>query len=106
MRGNLAQTYAFISYVRDNSGLVDRLAGCLRDSGVKVWLDRNDIAPGRYWKDAIKEAIENGAYFIACFSRELNERMETYMHGELRIAIDRLRNMPRDRIWFIPRSAE
>ena len=24
------------------------------------------------------------------------------MHGELRLAIDRVRNMPKNRVWFIP----
>lgn len=92
----------FISYVRENSDVVDRLAQDLRQQGITVWLDRDDIAPGQYWKDAVREAIKNGAFFVACFSCEMNARQETYMHGELRIAIDRLRNMPRDHIWFIP----
>ena len=98
----LAQPPAFISYVRENTDIVDRLATDLRASGIKVWLDRDDIMPGQYWKDAINTAIQDGAFFIACLSKELNERQESYMHGELRIAIDRLRNMPKDRLWFIP----
>jgi tetratricopeptide (TPR) repeat protein len=98
----MARAYAFISYVRENRDIVDRLAEDLRASGVEVWLDRNDIMPGQFWKSAIREAIQNGAFFIACFSKELNERQETYMHGELRLAIDRLRSMPNNRVWFIP----
>jgi hypothetical protein len=93
---------AFISYVRENRATVDRLAKDLRSFGIKVWVDRNDIIPGQWWKDAINEAIQNGAFFIACFSKELNERQETYMHGELRLAVDKLRNIPKNRIWFIP----
>jgi TIR domain len=74
----------------------------LEASGVQVWLDRQDIMPGQWWKDAIDTAIQNGAFFLACFSNEFNKRSETYMHGELRVAIDRLRRMPESRIWFIP----
>jgi TIR domain len=85
----LVQPHAFISYVRENKGIVDRLARDLRATGVNVWLDRNDIMPGQWWKDAINEAIQKGASFIACFSKELNERQETYMHGELRL-VDRI----------------
>jgi hypothetical protein len=98
----LAQPHAFISYVHENKDVIDRLATNLRARGVKVWLDRDDIEPGMDWKLAIRRAIQEGAFFIACFSKELNERPETYMHGELRLAIDRLRNMPKDRVWFIP----
>ena len=85
------QAYAFISYVRENSDIVDRLAKDLQSFGIQVWLDRNDIMPGQWWKDAINGAIQKGAFFIACFSKEMNTRQETYMHGELRLAIDRLK---------------
>jgi hypothetical protein len=98
----MAQAHAFISYVRDNSDIVDHLAADLRRLGIEVWLDRNNIMPGQRWKAAIRKAIQQGAFFIACYSRELSARPETYMHGELRLAIDRLRNMPNDRTWFIP----
>lgn len=80
--------HVFISYVRENSGVVDRLAEELRDRGVIVWLDRNNIEPGARWKDAIKKAIQSGKFFIACFSREYNERTKTHMLEELTIAID------------------
>jgi HEAT repeat protein len=98
----MPSAHAFISYVHENRELVLRLTEDLRSNGVTVWLDRNDIKPGQFWKDAINEAIQNGAYFIACFSEEFHGRKETFMHGELRLAIDRLRNMPRHQVWFIP----
>src|SRR3954471_16945127 len=86
--GNFA--HVFISYVRGNSDVVDRLANELRNRGVTVWLDRNNIDPGARWRDAIKKAIQNGGFFIACFSKEYNERDRTYMNEELTIAIDEL----------------
>jgi HEAT repeat protein len=98
--GELA--HVFLSYVRENSDIVDRLAKELRDSGVTVWLDRNNIEPGARWKDAIKKAIQNGKFFMACFSREYNERTRTHMGEELTIAIDELRARPSDKTWFIP----
>jgi hypothetical protein len=94
--------HVFISYVRENSDVVDRLAKELRDSGVTVWLDRNNIEPGARWKDAIKKAIQSGKFFMACFSREYNERARTHMGEELTIAIDELRARPSEKIWFIP----
>ena len=54
--------HVFISYVRENSDVVDQLAKELRDSGVTVWLNDN-IEPGARWKDAIKKAIQSGKFF-------------------------------------------
>jgi TIR domain len=94
--------YVFISYVRQNSDVVDQLAEELRNSGIRVWLDRNDIEPGARWRDAIKKAIRSGKYFIACFSKEYDERNKTYMNEELTLAVDELRERPSDKTWFIP----
>jgi HEAT repeat protein len=95
-------THVFISYVRENSILVGKLATALRSCGVKVWLDRNDINPGQRWQDAIRDAIKSGDFFIACFSKEYFARRRSYMNEELTVAIDELRTIPTDQTWFIP----
>ena len=92
----------FISYVSENIEIVDRLCQELRSHGIEVWLDRNDIAPGSRWKREIRRAIQQGAFFIACFSKEYYERDRTYMNEELTIAIEELRQRPVDSAWFIP----
>jgi TIR domain/HEAT repeats len=95
--------YVFISYVRENAEVVDRLAAELRRRGVIVWLDRDDIEPGaRSWQEAIKNAIRGGKFFLACFSKEYHERDRTYMNEELTLAVEELRARPLDRTWFIP----
>jgi hypothetical protein len=94
--------HVFVSYVRDNSADVDRLCAALNASGIKVWLDRSDISPGARWRQAIRNAIRGGEYFIACFSREFNARRKTYMNEELTLAIEELRLFPSSRVWFIP----
>ena len=101
--------YVFISYMHENTDIVDRLCEELTSRGIKVWLDRDNIKPGTRWKDAIREAIRNGAFFIACFSKEYNKRSQTdktYMNEELTIAIEELRQRPTDRVWFIPSQVE
>ena len=92
----------FISYVRENTEMVDQLYQELKSYGIQVWLDQNDIAPGLRWKREIRRAIQQGAFFIACFSQEYNERDKTYMNEELTIAIEELRQRPTDSAWFIP----
>jgi TIR domain len=99
-----AISHVFISYVHDNSEVIQRLSASLEAHGVNVWLDRNDIKPGSLWKSANRDAIREGAFFIACFSREYHDRPKTYMNEELTLAIEELRQRPTDRAWFIPHS--
>jgi 2-phosphoglycerate kinase len=40
--------HVFVSYLRENKAIVDRICDELRARGVKVWLDRYEIAPGAY----------------------------------------------------------
>lgn len=92
----------FISYIRENHDLVNKLAHDLKDSGVKVWLDRDEIKPGIRWELAIRQAISGGDFFIACFSEEYSSRSKSYMNKELAIAIDELMERSIDSTWFIP----
>jgi len=94
--------HVFISYIRENSSEVQRLCSGLTQHGVEVWLDRNDIAVGARWKQAIRRAIREGAFFVACFSKQYNEREKTFMNEELTIAMEELRQRPTDKTWFIP----
>jgi len=93
---------AFVSYVRENRKVVDRLCAALRRGGIQVWRDRNEIVPGEDWKVAIRQAIRNGDYFIACFSRQYERRKKTYMNAELGLAIEELSKTKTERPWFIP----
>jgi hypothetical protein len=92
----------FVSYVREDSVMIDRIAATLRDNGIDAWLDRTHIAPGERWPRAIENAIRDGYFFIACFSPSYTQRDNTYMNEELRLAIQQLRLMPLNRRWFIP----
>lgn len=95
--------HVFISYrsVDYNLG-VDKIVNSLERSGISVWIDRDNLLPGQDWQIAIKRAIEDGMFFIACFSNNYWSKTVNYMNEELQIAIDQLRKMPDDQIWFIP----
>ena len=100
-------THVFISYVNEDRKEVDRLCDDLTRQGVKVWLDRRDIEPGMRWRDAIREAIQQGDFFIACFSkayssRRMNQELNTHMNEELTLAIGLIRQRQRAQTWFIP----
>lgn len=92
----------FISYVRENSELVDKLQEDLEAHNIEVWIDRKDLGVGSRWKRQVRAAIHSGSFFIACFSKEYHERDTTYMNEELTLAIEEIRIRPSDKTWFIP----
>ena len=94
--------HVFISYCHENMSIVDQLYRELTSHGINVWLDRDELVPGIQWKQAIRQAIHQGDFFIACFSKEYSARDQTYMSEELSLAIERLREKPADKVWFIP----
>lgn len=98
--------HVFLSYVRENAALVDRLVKDLQERGVGVWLDRERLIPGQRWQDAIREAIRGGDLFIACFSKQYHDRGRSYMNEELMVAIEELRQRATNRAWFIPVSLD
>lgn len=99
---NNIKRQVFVSYVKENSLKIDIICNAFTENDIEYWRDKKDIDPGKFWKDAINSAITNGAYFLACFSNEYNEREETYMNEELLEAIDILRTKKYDSGWFIP----
>ena len=102
IEGSSVTDQAFVSYVRENAGEVDRLCGDLGRHGVATWKDRDKLEPGVRWKDAIRAAIQDGSAFVACFSSAFHSKPRTYMNEELAIAIEELRLRPRERSWFFP----
>jgi hypothetical protein len=92
----------FLSYVRENALLVDRLKRELEACGIVTWLDRSDLPPGKRWKIGIRRAIRRASFFIACFSAQYCQRIDTWMNEELNLAIDRLRQRHIDSAWLIP----
>jgi hypothetical protein len=97
-----SMSHIFISYVHENQEQVEKLRDVLISHGLDVWLDRDSIFPGMRWKDAIRQAVKSGAYFVACFSAEYEKRDKSYMNEELMLAVDELRQYSIDRPWFIP----
>jgi hypothetical protein len=92
----------FLSYVREDWSKVKELRDALTAEGITVWIDKESIIPGELWPDAIRRAIRDGDFFMACFSRHYAKRTRTYAYKELNIAIKELNLRSPDRAWFIP----
>lgn len=91
----------FISYVRENRTIVERLAGELQDYRLDVRTDFS-IPAGTLWKSYLRDQIKNGDFFVACFSEEYSRKKTSYMNEELTIAIEQLRLRPSGAVWLIP----
>lgn len=61
--------YIFISYSRHDSKFVDRLSVDLRDNGLQVWIDTENIAPGTPWQEEIEKGINGSNALIFIISR-------------------------------------
>lgn len=95
-------SHVFVSYVREDSDVVDYLVGVLRNNGLKVFLDRDSLQPGVLWKTAIRSAIRDGTYFLAVFSRAWTLRTRSTAYDELNTAIEEIRSRPSNLAWFLP----
>ena len=54
----------FVSYSRRDQEFVDRLVTDLRRHGAEVWLDRESIAPGENWQEAIERGLLNSSILL------------------------------------------
>jgi hypothetical protein len=94
--------HVFISYVREDYDRIKVLAEELQCAGIDVWVDRDRISPGENWREAIRSAIANGAFFLACFSVHSVNREKSYANAELFLAIEQIRQRPWGSKWFLP----
>lgn len=92
----------FISYVRENSDEVKRICDVFREKDIEYWIDIEKPEPGKIWKQTIRDAIDDGAFFLACFSKEYSEKKETHMNEELILAVEILRSKHYNSGWLIP----
>jgi hypothetical protein len=60
-------SFAFISYRRDDSDVVDRLEEYLNDRGIATWRDP-ELEVGQSWTDQLQDRIERCAAFIVVMS--------------------------------------
>jgi len=59
---------AFISYSREDTEFVMRLAGDLKAAGANVWLDQLDIPAGERWDRAVEGALAGSPMMIVVLS--------------------------------------
>jgi WD40 repeat protein len=56
-----------------------------RHHGLKVWIDRRDLIPGRRWKDALQEAMKHSTAFIVYVG---SKGVTNWVWDEVSVALD------------------
>ena len=68
-----SSSYFFMSYSREDAALQKRVVAGLRERGVNVWVDVENLIPGSpAWEREIERAIRSGAGIIVLLSPDAN----------------------------------
>jgi ubiquitin-protein ligase len=91
----------FLSYAREDVGLVSSVIASLEKKGHSVWVDNKDLFPGQNWKYEINKAIKKCDFFIACLSnKSISKR--GFVQTELKTALEIYQQIPEGSIYLIP----
>ena len=90
----------FISYSHTDLDAVQALCSRLKNDGVDVWLDKEDLSPGQHWQNEIRRAIIRSDLVIVCLSRGFNKQ-HGFRHEELKIALEKAKWLD-DEVFIIP----
>jgi len=93
--------HVFISYSKLDSDVAVKLCNDIKNIGIDVWIDSEQLLPGQNWKSEIRKAIKNSSYFIALFSSN-SVSQRGYIHKEIKLALDILDELPQSNIFIIP----
>ena len=92
----------FISYASQDAGPAERLAKSLRDFGLTVWFDRDELTGGDAWDVKIRDQIKTCTLFLPIISANTQARPEGYFRLEWRLADQRTHLMGRSKAFIIP----
>lgn len=104
-RASASTATIFLCYAQPDKPRVIDLYHKLSTDGFKPWMDQEDILPGQKWESAIKRAIRQSDFFVACLSsNSVNRR--GFLQKEIRTALGILDEMLDDDIYLVPARLE
>ena len=92
---------AFLCHSARDKDKVRELHLKLNEHGYDVWIDEKKIMPGQNWELEIEKAIDSSDVILICLS-SLSVSSESYIHKEIKAALDRAEKMPEGEIFIIP----
>ena len=103
-REETGQPLIFISYAKEDVQAIRQICAYLKDY-FRTWLDEENIPPGRKWKRAIEEAIDEFDFLLLCRSK-LAVTKKGFIHQEQTWALEAAERIPDDDILLIPARLE
>ena len=92
----------FLSYAREDTEAVRRIADALRAFGVEVWFDQNELRGGDAWDAKIRSQIRSCTLCIPVISATTQSRGEGYFRREWKIAVERTYDMAAGVPFLVP----
>ena len=92
----------FLSYASQDAEAAGRICESLRQAGVEVWFDKNELVGGDAWDQKIRRQIKECALFVPVISANTNARAEGYFRLEWKLAVDRSHLMADDAPFLFP----
>src|SRR5438874_414681 len=92
----------FLSYASEDAEVAARIGNTLREAGIEVWFDQNELRGGAAWDAAIRRQIKTCALFVPVISRNSRARVEGYFRLEWKLAVDRSQVMAAEEPFLLP----
>jgi len=92
----------FLSYAHDDSEAARRVADALREGGVEVWFDQNELRGGDAWDSKIRNQVKECALFMPIISANTQARPEGYFRLEWHLAQQRSHLIAQGRPFIVP----
>ncbi len=92
----------FLSYPRENTAAVQRMAEALRGAGIEVWFDQSELVGADAWDAKLRGHIASCALFVPVISTATQARREGYFRLEWRLAAQRSHMMSERTAFLLP----
>jgi TIR domain/SIR2-like domain len=93
----------FLCHAHEDAAFAQRVASQLRDNGINVWLDKDNLRGGDDWDGLIEHVLEREVqYVVVLQSANLKVKEVGYVNKEIRLAVERQSYYRAPRIFVIP----
>jgi hypothetical protein len=101
MKGSTQKAGSFLIHAHEDGEVVHQLYQRMIADGLNVWLDAERLQPGQDWQNEIRDAILKCDVVLVCLSRNF-DKQQGYRHEELKLALEKAKFLPDDKVFIIP----